>query len=129
MKNNKTLLIIFVSVLAYNMAWCKGNIQQEVKIKGLPKDLNKEKIIFLEYEQIPIEQNTPRKFAKMYKFRNEAAIEANRQLHEAVKNYPFEYVISKRSEYKELIDKGYRYVLENDMMEKYNKKVLFRSIY
>jgi hypothetical protein len=44
----------------------------------------------------------------------------NKALREEVKKYPFKYTVASRSKVRELKQKGYKYVLENDMMNGYN---------
>lgn len=87
---------------------------------GLPAELKDHTIVFLEYEMLPVRPHMNKMIRKMYEKRNKSAVEANQQLREAVKAYPFPYVISTRAEYKSWAEKGYRYVYENDLMEKYN---------
>lgn len=89
-------------------------------VKGFPEDLNKEKIIFLKYEQIKISDRFGKLVKKMYTRHNKAVVESNEMLEKEAKKYPFDYVISTRAEYKDLIEQGYKYVLECDMMEYYN---------
>lgn len=90
--------------------------------KGLPKDLDKETIIFFEYEQTPIDEEMTRSMKRMYKKRNEISIRANKILRSKVKKYPFKYVVSKRSEYKNLTN-NCKYILESDLMEAANNGV------
>lgn len=102
-------------------------IKEDTKeYKDYPGNLNNETIIFLEYEQIPIEEKLPGYFKKMYEDRNRTATKSNEILGEKVKKYPFKFIVSRRSEYKDSLKNTCRYVLENDIMEQYNNGV---SIY
>ena len=96
------------------------DVKAQEKIEGLPDDLDKVKIVFLEYEQLPITDNMYKIVRKSYTKRNEVFIENNKELAKEVKNYPYAYVLSKRAEYKGLADRGYKYVLENDLLESFN---------
>lgn len=119
----KNSIILFVFFFSVNC------IAQKSTKNGYPSDLHSEKIIFLEYEQIPVQKGEQKgmykKMQQMFEFRNEAAVRSNQQLHESSKSYPFEFTISKRSEYKALKEKGYKYVLNNDIMEGYNNATNF----
>ncbi len=90
--------------------------------KGFPNDLDKETIIFFDYELTPIDEEMPASMKRMYRNRNEASIRANKILRKKVKKYPFKYVISKRSEYKSLSNTC-KYILESDLMEAGNNGV------
>jgi hypothetical protein len=99
------------------------NLYSQKECQGLPSDLNKETIIFLEYELLPIDETLSGPVKNMYKVRNNNAPVANGQLNEQAKEYPFRYVISKRSVYKDSLASTCRYVLENEYMEAYNNGV------
>ena len=88
--------------------------------KTLPNDLSESKVIFLEYEHIHNNYETPYAMRKKNNYRNTLASKANHELRTEAKYYPFEYKVAKRSDYKNLMEKGYDYILENDMMEAYN---------
>jgi hypothetical protein len=90
------------------------------KINGLPDDLDKTKIIFLEFEMLPVGPEIHPRSRKFFMKRNEVLDKNNKMLKEEVLNYPFTYTISKRSEYKKLLNEGYKYVLESDMLQAYN---------
>ena len=108
------LLIIFSSSIAF----------AQKPSKKLPIDLNVEKIIFLKYDMLPEDDPSINKLGqRMYKKRNKAAIEANEQLEEAAKEYPYQYVIASRTEIDSLKEAGYKYVYECSMMKKYNDGV------
>lgn len=98
------------------------NVFSQTTHKGLPDDLDKETIIFFEYELTPIDEEMPASMKRMYRKRNEASIRANKILRSKVKKYPFKYVISKRSEYKSLANTC-KYILESDLMEAGNNGV------
>lgn len=115
MLKSSFLILFLVSIIS--------NIYSQKEFKGIPNNLNRETIIFLEYEQIPIDTSMRKVLKRMYRSRNIEAPKANKQLHEEAKNYPFKYVISKRSAYKDSLINSCRYVLENDIMEAYNNGV------
>ena len=117
MKTIKYYLLFFLTIISFN------KLYSQKEIKDLPNDLNKETIIFLEYETLEIDKKMPWTQRHMYKVRNELSVGANAQLNEYSKDYPFNYVISKRSEYKDSLIKTCRYLLENDLMESYNNGV------
>ncbi|MDH5476006.1 MAG: hypothetical protein OEX22_09975 [Cyclobacteriaceae bacterium] len=106
-------LFVFLSI---STLVCRG----QKKAFVLPTDLKTEKVIFLEYEHIKNDVNMPYAQRKRNSHRNVISIEANKELALEATYYPFQYIISNRSEYYTLIKKGYKYVLENDMMNSYN---------
>jgi hypothetical protein len=89
-------------------------------MKGVPANLKDEKIIFLEYEQIPIDPSWPKILSYNFERRNKEAIKANDMLAKRVKDYPYASIISRRSEYKSLATQGVRYVLESEIMKALN---------
>lgn len=95
-----------------------ANAQKNTNL--LPKDLENEKVIFLEYERIENDVNMPYAQRKKNSHRNKVSITANKELKLHATYYPFGYIISNRSEYHNLVDRGFKYVLENDMMNSYN---------
>ena len=112
-KNNLTfLLLVFLS--AVTSSWAQKNSYK------LPEDLADEKIIFLEFESIQNDVNMPYAQRKRNSHRNTVSVDANKYSKLGVTYYPFGYTISNRSEYFNLTSAGYKYVLENDMMNSYN---------
>ena len=109
------LLIITITFLLFPVA-----AMAQKSVEGLPDDLDTEKIIFLKYEQIEGDHNIPYAQRKRNKERNILAGHANKALKVEAKKYPFSYIISNRSEYAKFAQEGYKYVLENDMMNAYN---------
>jgi hypothetical protein len=95
-------------------------VRAQKEIKGIPSDLKNEKVIFFEYEQLPIDPAWPKMLINNYQKRNTEAEKANKMLADESKKYPFAFVISKRSEYQALSSQDYRYVLENEMMKALN---------
>ena len=116
MKNQ--YLLIFILVILSSL-----NCYSQKTIEGLPNDLNKETIIFLEFEQIPIEEKMNSFIKRMYRKCNEYFLESNSQLRTKVENYPFKYVISRRSEYRDSLSKMCKYLLECDLMENGNNGI------
>ncbi|MDH5365817.1 MAG: hypothetical protein OEW67_02465 [Cyclobacteriaceae bacterium] len=90
------------------------------KVVVLPDDLTTEKIIFLKYEQIENDVRMPYAQRKRISHRNLISKQANKELELEATYYPFQYIISNRSDYFKFINNGYKYVLENDMMNSYN---------
>jgi hypothetical protein len=86
--------------------------------KGIPTDLKQEKIIFLEYEQIPIDPAWSKFLSGGFERRNKEALKANAMLAKRVKDYPYASIISRRSEYKSV--QGAKYVLESEVMKALN---------
>lgn len=86
----------------------------------LPENLMIETVVFLEYEELYIDDDMMNSMKRLYKKRNEASTRANKELHAVVENYPFDYVISNRSEAKTWVEKGYKYVYECPIMTAYN---------
>lgn len=86
----------------------------------LPQDLKTEKLILLQYEELPIESYYPKMVKNRYEVFNVVIKRTNPKLVKEAKKYPFEYTISQRAKYEELKDQGYKYVLECDMMEEMN---------
>lgn len=92
-----------------------GYAQEEYK--GIPEDLAQEKIIFLNYEPINISDERPRSKEDRYirerkEQHNMAAEQANDYLRTSALDYPYKYAIANHSTYKNLVEAGYKYVLE-----------------
>lgn len=107
---NKYLAILVLIVLPFIAA-----AQREYK--GLPDDLDKNKIIFLNYEPINISDGKPKGEEEKYiytrkKQHNKAVEQANEYLKTAAIDYPFNYAIAGHSTYENLVSAGYKYVLE-----------------
>lgn len=88
--------------------------------KGLPDDLDKEKIILLEHE--PIELTVFEKKTKSSKYilsrqenHNKIIEQSNVKLKGAALEYPFEYAITTPSTYLSLAKAGYKYVLQSSV--------------
>lgn len=109
----------FILLIAFVINFIPNSIAQK-KAPLLPADLTTEKVIFLAYERIENDVNMPYAQRKRNTYRNKASIDANKELKLQATYYPFGYVISNRSDYHQLINSGYKYVLENDMMNSYN---------
>lgn len=115
---NKTKTFLLITFLTFILKSYCQNVYD-----GIPDNLNAETIIFLEYEQLDVEKAVDKSHKRMFKFRNEMSILANEQLNTYAKEYPFKYVISRRSEYKDSLSKTCRYVLDNELMENYNNGI------
>lgn len=94
--------------------------QEPTYKKGIPSDLDKEKIIFLEHEAIPISANKKDGKAEKYLFlrqtnHNKVISESNLKLHGAALSYPYEYAITTPSTYPSLLKAGYKYVLRSNV--------------
>jgi len=88
--------------------------------KGIPADLDKEKIIFLAHE--PIKVTARKKSGKAEKYlyerqtnHNEVIDESNEKLKGAAMAYPFEYAITTPSTYLYVAKAGYKYVLQSSV--------------
>lgn len=99
---------------------CSNICVGQKKANLLPNDLASEKIIFFEFEHIENDVNMPYAQRKRISHRNVISKQANKELAIEATFYPFQYIISNRSDYFKFIDNGYKYVLENDMMNSYN---------
>lgn len=97
---------------------------QKSKIK-LPPNLDKEKVIFLQYEEIPIDDSYDKSIKRMYENLNKVFVKTNPKLVQEAKKYQFDYTISKRAEYETLVDQGYKYVLESEYTELLNNGSYF----
>lgn len=91
-------------------------IAQPVIKKGLPNDLDKERIIFLKHEKVEVLAD--KKAGKQQKYlhlrqtnHNKIIEEANDELVVAAMDYPFGYAISSLSKYESILQAGYKYVL------------------
>jgi len=114
MKKINLTFLLFVFLNAVTGSWAQKNSY------NIPDDLEQEKIIFLEFESIENDVNMPYAQRKRNSHRNTVSVDANKSLKIGATYYPFGYVISNRSEYFNLSTAGYKYVLENDMMNSYN---------
>ncbi|MEX2380610.1 MAG: hypothetical protein WD530_07685 [Vicingaceae bacterium] len=90
--------------------------------EGLPDDLHQEKVIFLKHQAIEVTFDPEKGSAEEYLHlrqinHNEVIEEANEELEKFAKRYPFKYTISNQSDYKELVLKGYKYVLESEVYD------------
>ncbi|MFT5666272.1 MAG: hypothetical protein ACI9DK_000451 [Vicingaceae bacterium] len=88
--------------------------------KGLPDDLDKEKIILLEHEPIELsvfERNTKssKYILRRQENHNEIIEQSNLKLKGAALEYPFEYAITTPSTYLSLAKAGYKYVLQSSV--------------
>ena len=111
MKQLLSILLIFPLFLT---------AQEPTFKKGLPEDLDREKIILLEHE--PIELSIFEKKTKSSKYilrrqknHNEIIEQSNLKLKDAALEYPFEYTITTPSTYLPLAKAGYKYVLQSSV--------------
>ena len=111
MKQSLLILLIFPLFLT---------AQEPTFKKGLPEDLDREKIILLEHE--PIELSIFEKKTKSSKYilrrqknHNEIIEQSNLKLKDAALEYPFEYTITTPSTYLPLAKAGYKYVLQSSL--------------
>ena len=103
--------------------------QETTIIDGFPKDLDKEKIIFLKHEPINITANPKESKAEKYvylrqKNHNKVIEESNKKLVVAALQYPYSYALGTESSYFDLAKSGYKYVLisqvyKNDHLKKH----------
>lgn len=105
-----------------------GEAQTQV-LKGLPTDLDKEKIVFLQHEPLKITVNPKNSRADKYiyhrqKTHNKVIDESNQELLVAAMSYPFKYALASYTSYEKLNEAGYKYVLysnvyKNDYLKKH----------
>lgn len=94
--------------------------QETTLVKGVPTDLDKEKIIFLKHEPVKVTARKKSKKAEKYLYErqvshNEIIVESNEKLEGAALNYPYEYAITTPSTYLSLAKAGYKYVLQSNV--------------
>lgn len=96
-------------------------LAQEPTFKeGIPDDLDREKIIFLQHEPVKVTANSRSSKAEKYLYErqtnhNNVIAESNRKLKGAALDYPYEYGITGPSTYLELAKAGYKYVLQSSV--------------
>ncbi len=122
MKN--TLIFSLLLILAINGGWKRSTVsvkqkaakvvaEEELKfVDGLPDDLNTSKVIFLKYDMVKVDAKD-RKAEYYQKKHNKNVPDANAELAEAAKKYPFEYTIASRKDIEKLKGEGYKYVLDS----------------
>lgn len=119
----KLLLVALITLPAFLFA------QEPTFKKGIPDDLDKEKIIFLEHEPIEITADPKESKQSKYVYRrqenhNRVIEESNIKLQGAALSYPYEYAITTPSTYKSLVKAGYKYVLKSNV---YNYEHLMKQ--
>ena len=87
-------------------------------VKGLPSDLDQEKIIFFKHDKVEITANEDGGEQDEYVHlrqtnHNKVIEEANEELTVAAMEYPFDYAISTKSKHEPLLAAGYRYILDS----------------
>lgn len=90
--------------------------------EGLPDDLHQEKVIFLKHQTIEVTFDPKQGNAEEYLYlrqinHNEVITEANNDLAKFAQRYPFDYTLSEQDDYKSLVLKGYKYVLESEVYD------------
>ena len=94
--------------------------QDEIK-KGVPEDLDKEKIIILMHEKVEVgsaneNQSTANYVVRRQENHNTVSDEFNQKLNKAFESkYPFDYVLAYPSEMDQFFDQGYKYVLYSNV--------------
>ena len=99
-----------------------STISQPILKDGLPKDLNQEKVIFLNHEKIEVKADKKNgalgKYLHLRQINHNVVVEeANKKLVVAAMSYPFEYAISSYSQYESILKAGYKYVLISNVYE------------
>lgn len=99
---------------------------------GLPKDLDKETMVFVKYDQLVVPADLKGRHRKIAEHNITAHNEkkapvANQQLEEEVKNYPFNYKVIQYSELATLKDSGYKYVFMFDPITWIHERALFAT--
>ncbi len=110
----KTLLILFLFVAI------AGFSQEPTFKKGIPADLDKEKIIFLKHEPIKLsvfeEQTKSTEYIlERQENHNRVLQQSNDKLKVAAMEYPFHYAITTPSTFFSLAKAGYKYVLQSSV--------------
>ena len=99
-----------------------GFTQEPEFKKGIPEDLDKEKIIFLKHEPIKLsefeeETKSTEYILQRQKNHNRILAQSNGKLEIAAMDYPFEYAITTPSTYFSLAEAGYKYVLQSSVYQ------------
>ncbi len=107
-------------------------VAQVQVLSGIPTDLDKEKIVFLQHEPIKITADPKESKAQKYvyhrqKTHNKVIEESNQELLVAAMSYPYKYALASYSSYKNLYSAGYKYALvsnvySNDYLKKHPEK-------
>jgi|GEM_PF-3268256 len=83
--------------------------------KKLPDDLPQSKLLFIKHTLMPLPAERPKDMPRLYygsrKRHNESAVEANNQLRDAVKDYPYAYRITTQDSVEYYRAQGYKYKL------------------
>ena len=94
--------------------------QETILMKGIPGDLEDEKIIFLEHEKVDV--TADKKDSKEAKYlylrqtnHNKVISDANIKLRGAALSYPYKYAIASPSTYEALQKAGYKYVFQSNV--------------
>lgn len=113
---NKSLLTLLL--LLFPILFSFGQ-----KKSKLPEDLRTEKVIFFQYEMMPINDFIDDRIKKYYEANNKVFKKTNPELVDAAKEYPFGYAISTRGVYEEL--EGFKYILDSEEAEQLNNGEFF----
>jgi hypothetical protein len=112
MNVTKILSVLLFSIPMLLMA------QSTRVVKGLPSDLDSEKIIFFKHEKVDVTADRNGDDQDEYVHlrqtnHNKVIKEANEELTVAAMDYPFDYAISTKSKHEPLLAAGYRYILDS----------------
>jgi len=104
------------------------NAQGYVIKEGVPADLDKNKIIFLNHDKIMVtaieDSSDQQDYLHLRQTNHNKVIkESNSKLKVAALEYPFPYVISTKSTYETLVKAGYKYLLDSRAYNYDNLKV------
>lgn len=121
MKQLITLTFLLAGLGSAVPAWAQEQTDETPTAKGqvfkrkLPDDLPQSKLLFVKHTIVPLPAERPEDMPRLYygsrKRHNEAAVEANKQLLEAVKEYPFAYRITTQDSVDYYRTQGYKYKL------------------
>ena len=87
------------------------------EFKGLPNDLDKNKLIFIRLDSAIVEAERPKGRLKrtewgIKRMHNQNVNRSNDELELTAQEYPFEHVITTRNQVAEYMKKGYKYVFD-----------------
>ncbi len=106
----------FILLSACFLLGCNVLVAQ-TELKGLPDDLENNKIIFLSYNPVSVDKSAAttkeEKYIALRKEKhNDATKQANEYLKMSALDYPFRYALGNVDRYLPLVNAGYKYVLE-----------------
>ena len=113
---SKTSLFV-LSLLLSCFSFSQLESKNAFDYKGVPTDLNTNKIIFVLLDSAILEKEEPKKHKdgitwQVKKMHNSKMGKSNEELVTSALLYPFDYIITKRNKIDEFRQKGYKYLLD-----------------